>query len=184
MSDQVANCSQRGSSTYAPCAGPWLGGGTRKRCSEKGANLRGGRIWHHRAEGDVVCTRVEAGAESSSEEDWFVGPQVPPSIVKSVLGGDFRFMNCHWTHCTVPSMHSPMVLESGSQTTLLTVFSWAKSLPWGVRNVGECQDGLDQRCETSSPGYNLGRGGEMSTERTIEGFTGIRVPDFAGQISL
>ena len=67
---------------------------------EEGESVRGGRIWHHRVEGDVVCVGEHQsggrggkfergdGCIELEAEDWFVGAQVPPPVVESVLGGD------------------------------------------------------------------------------------------------
>lgn len=67
---------------------------------KEGESVRGGRVWHHGVERDVLgvgeheggsrggkfersdgCVKVEA-------EDWFVGSQVPPSVMGNVLGVD------------------------------------------------------------------------------------------------
>ena len=66
---------------------------------EEGESVRGGRVWHHRVEGDVVGVgEHESGGRGGKfergdgrvkveAEDWFIGSQVPPPAVGSVSGG-------------------------------------------------------------------------------------------------
>lgn len=76
---------------------------------EEGESVRGGRVWRHGVKGDVVGVGEHESRSRGGKfercnrrvkleaEDRFVGSQVPPSVVESVLGGD-SICNCHWTH--------------------------------------------------------------------------------------
>ena len=73
--------------------------------------MRGGRVRRHGMKGDIVGVGEHEsrgrggkfercdGCVKPKVEDRFVGSQVPPSVVESVLGGDsICNCNCHWTH--------------------------------------------------------------------------------------